>query len=60
MFDYDTNTWISDAQIAEIPAIAFVMQMKKSHHILGRLTVRRTQLHDTGKHATGQEELFAT
>lgn len=60
VFDHDTNTWISDAQIAEIPFTAFATQKKKSHHIPGRLIVRRTQLHDTGKHTTGQEELFAT
>jgi hypothetical protein len=57
VLDRDTGTWISDAQIAEIPFTAFATQRNKSHHIPGRLIVRRTQLHNPAK---GQEELFPT
>ncbi|ABH00296.1 conserved hypothetical protein (plasmid) [Rhodococcus jostii RHA1] len=40
LYDDDTDTWISHAEVAEIPFIAFASQ-KKAHHLAGRLVVRR-------------------
>ncbi|WP_166804512.1 IS1380 family transposase [Cryobacterium algoritolerans] len=40
IFDEDTRTWISNAQVAEIPYTAFTSR-KKSDHIPGRFVVRR-------------------
>ncbi|MGH3587395.1 MAG: IS1380 family transposase, partial [Pseudonocardia sp.] len=40
VYDEDTDTWISRAEVAEIPFTAFASQ-KKAHQIRGRLVVRR-------------------
>jgi len=40
LYDEDTDTWISRAEVAEIPFVAFASQ-KKAHRIPGRLVVRR-------------------
>ena len=40
IFDDSTNTWISQAEVAEIPFTAFTSRAKKDH-IAGRLVVRR-------------------
>jgi len=40
IFDDSTNTWISKAEVAEIPFTAFTSRAKKDH-ITGRLVVRR-------------------
>ncbi|QSE80244.1 IS1380 family transposase [Rhodococcus koreensis] len=40
LYDEDTDTWISRAEVAEIPFTAFASQ-KKAHQIPGRLVVRR-------------------
>ncbi|MBV6756430.1 IS1380 family transposase [Rhodococcus opacus] len=40
VYDEDTDTWISRAEVAEIPFTAFASQ-KKAHQIPGRLVVRR-------------------
>ncbi|MEU2007137.1 IS1380 family transposase [Rhodococcus sp. NPDC019627] len=40
IYDADTDTWISRAEVAEIPFTAFASQ-PKAHHIAGRLVVRR-------------------
>ncbi len=40
VYDEATDTWISRAEVAEIPFTAFASQ-KKAHHIPGRLVVRR-------------------
>ena len=56
IYDEDTRTWISDAEIAEIPHTAFTSR-KKSDHILGRLIVRRIPELNKNKLA-GQATLF--
>ncbi|MDT2007959.1 IS1380 family transposase [Rhodococcus opacus] len=40
VYDEGTDTWISRAEVAEIPFTAFASQ-KKAHHVAGRLVVRR-------------------
>jgi len=40
IFDDSTNTWISKAEVAEVPFTAFTSRAKKDH-IVGRLVVRR-------------------
>jgi len=40
VYDHDTEHWISNAEVAEIPFTAFASQ-KKAHRIPGRLVVRR-------------------
>ena len=56
IFDEDTRTWISDAEVAEIPYTAFTSR-KKSDHIPCRLVVRR--IPELNKHKlAGQATLF--
>ncbi|MDJ0396690.1 IS1380 family transposase [Rhodococcus sp. G-MC3] len=56
IFDDDTQSWISTAEVAEIPFTAFTAQ-KKAHHIPGRLIVRR--IPDLRlKKDQGQQQLF--
>jgi len=56
IFDEDTRTWISNAEVAEIPYTAFTSR-KKSDHIPGRLIVRR--IPELNKHKlAGQTTLF--
>ncbi|CAN5149402.1 IS1380-like element ISCgl4 family transposase [soil metagenome] len=56
IYDEDTRTWISDAEVAEIPYTAFTSR-KKSDHINGRLIVRR--IPELNKHKlAGQATLF--
>ena len=40
IFDETTRTWISRAEVAEVPFTAFTSRAKKDH-VLGRLVVRR-------------------
>jgi len=56
VFDQTTGTWISRAEVAEIPFTAFAAQ-KKTNQIPGRLVVRR--IPDLNPH-TGQATLFDT
>ena len=56
IFDEDTRTWISDAEVAEIPYTAFTSR-KKADHIPGRLVVRRIPELNKQKLA-GQTTLF--
>ncbi len=56
IFDEDTRTWISDAEVAEIPYTAFTSR-KKADHISGRLVVRRIPELNKQKLA-GQATLF--
>jgi len=51
LYDEDTDTWISDAEVAEIRFTAFASQ-KKTHHVAGRLVVRRI-LRPKKDHAQG-------
>ena len=56
IYDEDTRTWISDAEVAEIAYTAFTTR-KKSDHISGRLIVRR--IPELNKHKlAGQSTLF--
>ena len=56
LYDTDTQRWISAAEVAEIPFTVFASQ-KKSHHVPGRLVVRR--IPDLRpKKDQGQGELF--
>jgi hypothetical protein len=56
IFDQTTGTWISRAEVAEIPFTAFAAQ-KKANQIPGRLVVRR--IPDLNPHP-GQPTLFQT
>ena len=40
IYDRDARTWISDAEVAEVPFTAFTSRAKKDH-VKGRLVVRR-------------------
>jgi hypothetical protein len=56
IYDEDTRTWISDAEVAEIAYTAFSSR-KKTDHISGRLIVRR--IPELNKHKlAGQTTLF--
>jgi hypothetical protein len=58
VYDEGTRTWISRAEVAEIPFVAFAAQ-KKTHRVPGRLVVRRIpDLNPSGK--DGQDTLFDT
>jgi Transposase DDE domain group 1 len=56
IFDQTTETWISRAEVAEVPFTAFAAQ-KKTNQIPGRLVVRR--IPDLNPHP-GQPTLFQT
>src|SRR5829696_4980079 len=58
IYDEATGTWVSKAQIAEIPFTAFTSK-KKADQIPGRLIVRRIPELNP-KQSTGQEALFDT
>jgi len=58
VFDEDAQTWVSRAEVAEIPFTAFASRAK-SEHVTGRLVVRRIPDLNPGKKA-GQETLFDT
>jgi len=58
VYDEQTRTWVSRAEVAEIPFTAFAAQ-KKANHVPGRLVVRRIpDLNHSSK--DGQETLFDT
>jgi hypothetical protein len=56
LYDEATRTWISRAEVAEIPFTAFAAQ-KKTNHLPGRLVVRR--IPDLNP-SSGQDTLFDT
>jgi hypothetical protein len=58
VFEEETGTWISDAEIAEVPYTAFAT--KAAHRTEGRLIVRRVKRLNPKAAAQGQDELFAT
>src|SRR4051812_3102166 len=58
IFDETTGTWISTAQVAEVPFTAFTSK-KKSEQVGGRLIVRRIPELNP-QQSTGQETLFDT
>lgn len=58
VFDEETKTWVSRAEVAEIPFTAFTSK-KKAEQVTGRLVVRRIpDLNPSKNH--GQETLFDT
>lgn len=60
LFDEDTGTWISRAEVTEIDFTAFAAQ-RKADHVKGRLVVRRIPDLNAEKHrAAGQNTLFDT
>lgn len=60
VFDEDSGTWISRAEVAEIVFTAFA-SAKKSDHVPGRLIVRRIpDFNAEKKRAAGQDTLFDT
>ncbi|MGY2744147.1 hypothetical protein ACVWZ8_001264 [Arthrobacter sp. UYCu723] len=58
IFDEESNTWISDAEVAEIGFTAFISK-KYEDRVAGRLVVRRVPELNP-KAVTGQETLFHT
>ena len=58
ILDEATGTWISKAQVAEVPFTAFASK-KKADRVPGRLVVRRIpDVHAEAKKAAGQDTLF--
>ncbi|MBB2892102.1 hypothetical protein FHU39_002086 [Flexivirga oryzae] len=58
IFDEETNTWISRAEVAEIPFTAFA-SAKKADRVPGRLVVRRIPDFNADRNkAAGQDTLF--
>jgi hypothetical protein len=58
VYDETTGSWVSKAEVAEIPFTAFTSK-KKADQVLGRLIVRRIPELNP-KTSTGQETLFDT
>ena len=58
IYDEQTQTWVSRAEVAEIDFTAFAAQ-KKANHVPGRLVVRRIPDLNPGRR-DGQETLFDT
>ena len=58
VFDENTGTWISQAEVAEVPFTAFAAQ-KKTEQVPGRLVVRRIPDFNAEAHrAAGQDSLL--
>nr|BFF06268.1 IS1380-like element IS1677 family transposase [Brevibacterium otitidis] len=57
IYDEEAKTWISKAEVAEIPFTAFSSK-KKSLHATGRLVVRRIPELNETKRTAGQDPLF--
>ena len=58
IFDEATGTWVSKAEVAEVPYTAFTSK-KKAERVPGRLVVRRIpDVHASRKQAAGQGTLF--
>jgi len=58
LYDEATGTWVSDAEIAEVPYTAFASA--RAHRTQARLIVRRVKRLNPQATASGQGELFAT
>jgi hypothetical protein len=58
IYDPDSDSWISDAQIARVPYTAFAS--KRAHRTEAALIVRRVGRLNPNAAAQGQGELFAT
>jgi hypothetical protein len=57
IFDPDTGTWVSNAEVAEVPFTAFTSRARKDH-VHGRLVVRR--IPELNKTKLSQPTLFDT
>jgi len=58
VFDETTGSWVSRAEVAEVPFTAFAAQ-RKADHVPGRLVVRRIpDVHAEARRAAGQDTLF--
>ena len=58
IFDETTGTWVSNAEVAEVPYTAFTSR-KKADQVTGRLVVRRIpDVHASKNQAAGQGALF--
>nr|WP_157325382.1 IS1380 family transposase [Nesterenkonia alkaliphila] len=57
IYDETTKTWISEAEVAEVPFTAFTSK-KKSLQVTGRLIVRRVLEKNAKKLAAGQDTIF--
>ena len=57
IFDEATGQWISEAEVAEVPFIAFSSK-KKNLQVNGRLIVRRVPEKNARKLAAGQDTIF--
>ena len=55
--DTETGELVSDAEVAEIPSLAFTSR-PKAQQVDGRLIVRRVKRLDPGAVTAGQDELF--
>lgn len=58
IFDDDEQRWVSAAQVAEIPSMAFTSR-RKSEHVTARLIVRRVRRLNPATAPGGQHELLA-
>jgi hypothetical protein len=56
IYDQASDSWVSDAEIAEVPYTAFCSS--KAHRVTGRLIVRRVKRLNPKAEAQGQGELF--
>jgi len=60
VWDEAEQRWVSDAEVAEVPFVAFTGR-RKAEHVDCRLVVRRVKrLQPQASHGTEQGELFAT
>ncbi len=60
IFDEAEQRWVSDAEVAEVPFVAFTGR-RKAEHVTCRLVVRRVKrLQSLASDGTEQGELFAT
>ena len=60
VYDQDEQRWVSDAEVAEVPFVAFTGR-RKAEHVACRLVVRRVKrLQPLASDGTEQGELFAT
>ncbi|RPF26231.1 IS1380 family transposase [Georgenia muralis] len=58
IWDPDEQRWISDAEVAEVPFVAFTSR-RKAEHVTARLIVRRVKRLNPRSVPAGQGEMFA-
>ena len=57
IYDEDSDQWVSEAEVAEVPFTAFTSK-NKPLQVTGRLVVRRVPEKNTAKLAAGQDTIF--